>query len=203
MALSPSFAGLILAAGYSSRMGHDKALLAWNGETFLSGAIRALRPFTELVIVVGGENARLLEPVVDCHAAFLVINPHPEQGQFSSLQIGLAAVLNRGRDAAMVTLVDRPAPAASTIEQLKNAFLAADEHTWAVVPEHGGKHGHPIVIGREMMEAFLRAPAASNARDVEHAHQDRIRYVPVADPLVALNVNTPEEFQQLQTGPNP
>jgi molybdenum cofactor cytidylyltransferase len=200
MHLSPSFAGVILAAGSSTRMGQDKALLPWNGGTFLSSAICGLQRFTELVIVVAGENAANLEPIVNAHAAFLVRNPHPEQGQFSSLQIGLESVLNRGRDAAMVTLVDRPGPGHATIELLKNEFLNSDRQTWAVIPEYGGKHGHPIVIGREMIEAFLRAPASSNARDVEHAHQERIRYVTVADPLVVANVNTPEEFQQLQTG---
>jgi molybdenum cofactor cytidylyltransferase len=200
MHLAPSFAGVILAAGSSTRMGYDKALLPWSGGSFLSSAIRALQLFTELVIVVAGENAANLEPIVNAHAAFLVRNPHPEQGQFSSLQIGLEAVLNRGRDAALVTLVDRPAPSLATVQQLKSEFLSSDRQTWAVVPEYAGKHGHPIVIGREMIEAFLRSPASSNARDVEHAHQDRIRYVAVNEPLVTVNVNTPEEFQQLQAG---
>jgi CTP:molybdopterin cytidylyltransferase MocA len=197
MALSPSFAGVILAAGTSTRMGQDKALLPWQGETFLSSAIRALQPVTELVIVVAGENEANLAPIVNAQAAFLVRNRFPDQGQFSSLQKGLEEVLNRGRDAAIVTLVDRPAAGLYTIELLKNEFLTADENIWAVVPEFGGKHGHPIVIGREMMEAFLRAPTGSNARDVEHAHQDHIRYMTVGDPLVTLNVDTPEDLEKL------
>lgn len=200
MPLSPSFAGVILAAGASSRMGRDKALLPWHGGTFLSAAIEGLQSATELVIVVAGENEANLEPVVNAQAAFLLRNPNPEQGQFSSLQRGLREVLNRGRDAAIVTLVDRPAPNPQTIEQIKDAFLAAAETIWAVIPEYAGRHGHPIVVGREMMEAFLRAPAASSARDVEHAHQPHILYLQVADPAVAANVDTPEDFENLKTG---
>ena len=200
MPLSPSFAGVILAAGTSSRMGRDKALLPWRAGTFLSSAIRALQPATELVLVVAGANAPQLEAIADAHAAFLVINPEPERGQFSSLQTGLQEVLNRGRDAAIVTPVDRPAAERETVQQIKAAFLSSDENIWAVVPEYGGKHGHPIVIGREMIEAFLRAPSGSNARDVEHAHQSHIRYLPVSDPLVAANVDTPEDFERIRTG---
>lgn len=200
MALSPSFAGVILAAGASTRMGQDKALLSWQGETFLASAIRALQPVTELVIVVVGENEANLAPIVNAHAAFLVRNRFPEQGQFSSLQRGLEEVLNRGRDAAILTLVDRPAPGVQTIQQLKDEFLNADENIWAVVPEVNGKHGHPIVIGREMIDAFLRAPVTSNARDVEHVRQNHIRYVQVTDPLVTLNVDTPEDFKRLYSG---
>lgn len=200
MALSPSFAGVILSAGASSRMGRDKALLPWQGGTFLSAAIQALQRETEFVIVVAGKNAPSLEPVVYSNAAFLVVNPHPELGQMSSLQRGLEEVLNRGRDAALVTLVDRPAPGDETIRQLKSAFLQADDAIWAAVPEYNGRHGHPFLVGREMIEAFLRAPATSTARDVQHAHQQHILYVAVDDPLIAVNVNTEEDYEKLRLG---
>jgi CTP:molybdopterin cytidylyltransferase MocA len=117
----------------------------------------------------------------------MAINPNPPLGQFSSLQVGLQDVLNRGRDAAIVTLVDRPPAEVETIQQLREAFLGGDDQVWAVVPDYQGKHGHPFVMGREMIEAFLRAPIGSSARDVEHANQAHIRYFPVNDPLVAAN----------------
>lgn len=201
MARSPSFAGVILAAGASSRMGREKALLPWKGGSFLSTAIQGLQRVTDLVLViVGPHNQAELAPVIYANAAFLVLNPHPEDGQFSSLQRGLEEVLNRGRDAAILTLVDRPAPQPETIAQLKNAFTNSADQVWAVVPEHSGRHGHPIVIGREMIEAFLRASDSSTARDVEHAHQGNIFYMAVDDPVVAVNVNTTEDFEKLRPG---
>ncbi len=195
MVRSPSFCGVILAAGESSRMGRDKALLPWRGQTFLGAAINSLQPWTELVIVVAGKNAPALSERVDAAGAFLVVNPHPERGQFSSLQIGLQEVLNRGRDAAMVTLVDRPPVALETLRGLRDAFLTST--AWAVVPEYAGRHGHPIVIGREMIEIFLKAAASATARDIEHEHKDHIQYLPVDDPAVVMNVDTPEEYQGL------
>jgi CTP:molybdopterin cytidylyltransferase MocA len=181
-------------------MGRDKALLPWRDSTFLSAAIRALQPATELVIVVAGANAPNLEVIADTDAAFLVVNPNPQQGQFSSLQVGLREVLNRGRDAAIITLVDRPPAEVETIQQIRGSFVSSDENIWAVVPEFGGKHGHPFVIGREMIEAFLRAPVHSSAREVEHANQAHIRYFSVSDPLVVTNVDTPEDFEKLRAG---
>src|SRR6476659_4936271 len=147
MPLSPSFAGVILAAGASSRMGRDKALLPWRDGTFLSAAIRALQPATELVIVVAGANASSLEPIADSQAAFLTVNPNPQQGQFSSLLVGLQDVLNRGRDGGIVTLVGRPPAGVEGIEQIESAFRSSDDNICAVVPEFGGRHVHPFAIG--------------------------------------------------------
>jgi molybdenum cofactor cytidylyltransferase len=200
MSLSPSYAGVILAAGTSSRMGSDKALLPWRNGTFLSSAINALQAASDLVIVVAGHNQQAVAPTVYSNGAFLVTNRNPDDGQFSSLRVGLNEVLCRGRDAGIITLVDRPAPKVETIETLKQAFMAAPDHIWAVVPEFNSRHGHPFIAGREMIEAFLRAPSTSNAREVEHAHQEHILYLPVTDPLVAANVNTLQEFQQLLSG---
>ena len=203
MARSPSFCGVILAAGESSRMGRDKALLPWppgpaGRSTFLSTTIELLQAPSDLVIVVAGKNAGSLQPIVDAAAGYLVVNRHPELGQFSSLQVGLREVLNHGRDAAIVALVDRPPAQPATLALLCEAFSHAYESgKWAVVPEHGGRHGHPILIGREMIEAFLRAPATSTAREVEHSLEQRILYVPVDDPNVVANVDTPEDYAGL------
>jgi molybdenum cofactor cytidylyltransferase len=203
--ISPSFAGVILAAGSSSRMGRDKALLPYPtaNQTFLGAAIESFRPHVELIIVVAGTNADQLKTEVFSRGAFLALNDHPERGQFSSLQCGLQEVLNHGRDAALVTHVDRPPAKAETVRALLAEFRRVSrEHKWAVVPEFEGTHGHPIVVGREMMETFLRAPVETTARAVEHEHQHRIAYLAVEDAAVIRNVNTPEEYQQLFSSPH-
>jgi len=205
MSRAPSFAGVILAAGESSRMGRDKALLPWppveanrpSKDSFLSAAIRSLADATDFVVVVAGENEGTLAPIVYAIGASLARNPDPSRGQFSSLQVGLREVLNRGRDAAMITLVDRPPANRATVEKLRAAFTQAEDSVWAVVPEYSGKHGHPYVAGREMIEQFLREPATGNARDVEHRFQSHLQYVAVEDPFVAMNINTPEEYAAL------
>jgi molybdenum cofactor cytidylyltransferase len=187
-------------------MGSDKALLPWppvtgglatSGETFLSAAIRSLTSATDQVVVVVGNNQTQLAPVVYAAGGSLVRNPAPEGGQFSSLRVGLQAVLDLGRDAAMITLVDRPPVGTAVLGQLRVAFEAAPSEIWAVVPEYNGRHGHPFLAGREMIEVFLKAPATATARNVEHQNQQHLQYVPVDDPRAVMNLNTPEEYAAL------
>src|SRR5215468_8627576 len=195
MPRSSSLAGVILAAGASSRMGQDKALLQYGGRSFLTGAIQVLQNVCDFVIVVAGKNMDTLRPVVYQNSAYLVLNPDPERGQFSSLRLGLQGVLNRGRDAACVTLVDRPPAELKTVQKLMEHFLRGSPETiWAVVPQFERKHGHPVIFAREMIEAFLRAQPTDNAREIEHQHQGRIDYLDVDDPRVVLNINTPEDY---------
>ena len=209
MPLSPSICGVILAAGFSTRMGRDKALLPWPpvaegtpaANTFLGATIDLLQAYSDLVIVVAGKNAPHITPVVYEHGGFLTVNREPDRGQFSSLQTGLQAVLNQGRDAAFIALIDRPPALPRTVKALREAFLYADPIVWGVVPEvmreDKGVHGHPILIGREMITAFLSAPVTSNARDVEHQYQEHIHYVPVDDPRLGVNIDTPEDYARL------
>src|SRR5215469_989917 len=175
MSRALSLCAVILAAGESRRMGSDKALLPWPpvspgqvaSKTFLSAAIDSLALVSDSVIVVAGKNRESLAPIVYANGASLAVNHDPDRGQFSSLQTGLQQVLNRGRDAAVVTLVDRPSVSPATIDKLHAAFgSAVARWKWAVVPGYAGKHGHPIFLGREMIEKFLKAPSTGNAREI-------------------------------------
>jgi molybdenum cofactor cytidylyltransferase len=206
MSRSPSFAGVILAAGESSRMGTDKALLPWPPqtagqppakETFLSAAIRSLTLSTDFILIVAGKNESVLAPIAYANGASLVTNPDPSRGQFSSLQVGLHEVLNRGRDAAVITLVDRPPVSTATVLLLRDAYESAPQNIWAVVPEFSGQHGHPYLLGREFIEVFLQAPSTASARDIEHRCHDHIQYVAVTDPFATLNINTPDDYAAL------
>jgi molybdenum cofactor cytidylyltransferase len=209
MPLASSICGVILAAGFSTRMGRDKALLPWPpvadgtpaANTFLGATIDLLQAYSELVVVVAGKNAPHITPVAYAHGAFLAVNREPDRGQFSSLQVGLREVLNHGRDAAFIALIDRPPALPRSVKKLRETFHYSDPTIWAVVPEvtlgEQKVHGHPILIGREMIEAFLRAPVTGNAREVEHQYQQHVQYVPVDDPRLGVNIDTPEDYERL------
>ena len=213
MSLQNRFCGLILAAGKSSRMGTEKALLPWPSEaravgpspglTLLSAAIAMLKAQAGAVIVVAGRNAAALAPVVSACGALLVVNPDPDRGQFSSLQTGLREAVNQGCDGAIIMPVDCPPPAEATLARLRAGFeQAIATGKWAVAPENNGRHGHPLIAGPALIDAFLTAPVSSNAREVKRANAERIEYLAVAEPDIGVDLNTPEEYKAFSSGVN-
>ena len=210
---APNLCGLILAAGESSRMGSDKAMLPWppsppgvtpqSGQTLLSAAILAFEPFTRMVVVVAGNNFQPVGVAAGACGAYMVRNPSPERGQFSSLQVGLKEALSRGCYSAIITPVDCPPLSAASLGRLSDSFQRAlARGLWAVAPENDGKHGHPLLVGGELIAHFLDAPDTSNAREILHAHAQRIAYIPVPDSLEKAGLNTPEDYAALTEKPS-
>ena len=100
---------VLLAAGSASRMGHrPKALLRLGGVPLVRRQLIALSSAgVDKLVVVLGHHAEHIEPAVQGFPVTLVRNPDPDQGQTSSLRLGLAA-LGGKIDAVLVALADQP-----------------------------------------------------------------------------------------------
>jgi CTP:molybdopterin cytidylyltransferase MocA len=192
-------AGVILAAGASSRMGgHPKALLDLRGETFVARLARVLSTVCDPVIVVLGYHAELIKPVVP-PGAKVVINPAPERGQLSSLQTGLSRLPEQA-EGFMFVPVDCPAAEPETVALVAAAFNNRDSKTHFVVPQYRGKHGHPVCASREIAREMLALPATAQARDVVHAHVPDTLYLDVDDPGILTDIDNLDRYKDLAKG---
>ena len=191
-------AGIILAAGASTRMGASKALLDYRGETFLNRLIRVYGLVCDPVIVVLGYNAALLQEQARGRARFAV-NPAPERGQLSSLQTALSEVPAEA-DGFFFTPVDSPAVAEETLARLVRAFAARRPETLFVIPRFGDSRGHPVCCVRSLADEFL-APTTGAASEVVHRYVERTEYVDVDDPGILIDVDDPEAYRRLSSAP--
>ncbi len=189
-------AGIILAAGASSRMGTPKALLDYRGETFVGRLARVLGATCSPVIVVLGYHADAIRQQVPSTAK-IVINPDPGRGQLSSLQTGLAELPPEADGFAFIP-VDSPAVEADTVAKLARAFDQRDGSTLFVIPRQSGRRGHPVFATRSIAAELLALPPTAEAREVIHAHVDRTEYVDVDDSGIFTDIDDPEAYRRLQ-----
>ena len=188
-------AGIILAAGLSSRMGRDKATLPYRGSTFLNRLIELLAPRVAPLVVVLGHNAESIRPTIDAKFPVTVaVNPDFQQGMLSSLQTGIRA-LPAGTDAALFTLVDLPGVSADTIERLLAAFEPGTQ--LLTIPRCAGRRGHPVIARRAVLDEIAALPPGGSAKTVVHAHRPETAFVDVADDAIFRDVDMPEDYDAL------
>jgi molybdenum cofactor cytidylyltransferase len=183
-------AGIILAAGESSRMGSPKALLRYGGVTFLDGLCGILAKYCAPVIVVLGASADEIRRNTAAAAAF-VVNEDYRSGMTTSLQCGLRAV-PREAEGVLFTLVDHPSVSGGTIE----ALLAAPRPLLRV-PRYQGKRGHPIWFSRELIPEFLALPRDGAARDVVHGHREQTEFLDLDDAGIVADIDDPAGYAAL------
>ena len=148
--------GLILAAGQSSRMGRDKALLEYHGSTFLNHLISLFSPRVDPLIVVLGHHADAIRPTIQQRPTVkVVINQDYKKGMLTSLQAGIRT-LPSDVGAAMFTLVDHPAVEESTVDRLIEQLQAGRQAL--VIPCYRRQRGHPVIAAHPILEEI---PAAS------------------------------------------
>jgi molybdenum cofactor cytidylyltransferase len=195
-------AAIILAAGESRRMGYPKALLRYRGSTFLESILDACAAvgLEPLVVVLGPDGRKILQSA-DLRGAIEVTNLRPETGQMESIKHGVTAVINHPVDAVMVWPVDQPHVAVRTAERLVQEFRASGAPI--VIPTLGGRRGHPVLFARATFQELLSAPLDLGARAVVRAVPERVREVPVDDPAVLEDIDTPQAYEELlrRSGP--
>lgn len=197
--LSPVFAvyepiaGVILAAGKSSRFGQPKALLPWRGEPFIRHVIRAAhRAGLSPVVVVGGAHMPQIRLACADMEIQLIHNPDWEEGQSASLRAGLRALPSQF-GAAVFLLVDQPQVPVGLIDALVEAHVGSLPSI--VAPLVDGQRANPVLFDRRTFPELeaLRGEVGGRALFSKYP----ITWVPWHDPRILLDVDTPDDYQTL------
>jgi len=190
---------VILAAGVSSRMGRDKALLPIpGGGTFLS---RLASTFLaggcdEVVVVVGAAEDAIRRTVErDRILVHLRRNPDPSRGQLSSLHEALDWLMPRAPRALLVAPVDLPLITPATVGQVIEAWTRSGAPI--VRPSRRGRHGHPVLFDSRLFTELRAADVAAGARAVVRTHAAESRDVEIDDPGAFEDIDTPDDYRRV------
>lgn len=189
---APRLAGIVLAAGRSTRMGGPNKLLATlDGEPLVRHAVRAALEggLSEVVVVTGHQGERVASALAGLNVR-LVANPRYAEGLSTSLKAGLAA-LGEAADGALVLLGDMPRVGAGLVRRLAEAFdPASGRHI--VVPVAGGRRGNPVLWGRRFFGELMKVTGDQGGRTVLASSPEAVIEVPVEGDAVHLDLDTPE-----------
>ena len=187
---------VVLSAGESSRMGRPKALLPIDGQTFIERIVAALKQTrVGKIIVILGHNASELQPKISHLPVEILINTDYKLGQLSSLQLAVRHLqLDHDCDGMLVHLVDHPYLTPALVQEMIRRFYETEKRI--IVPKFHGKRGHPVIFSRELFAELLSAPVDQGAKAVVNAHRADTLEVETEEAGIALDIDTPELYQQ-------
>lgn len=195
----PSVAGVILAAGCGRRMGDrnglPKQLLPFKGLPLLSHVIHHAQAsrLAPICLVLGHRAAEVRAQVELCGVE-VVVNAHHEGGQAGSLIAGLKRVASRCT-AVMFLLGDQPLISAALIDRLIEAY--GQKAAAITLPTFEGRRGNPVIVAASLFPELRQLSGDTGARVLFEAHAAEIQPVPVEDPAILLDVDTPGDYEGL------
>jgi molybdenum cofactor cytidylyltransferase len=193
-----SIAPVILAAGDSTRMGHPKALLPLGSDLFINRILKTAREagLPDATVVLGNAASIIKPQIVDVQANIL-INPDPNRGQLSSIQIALNS-LGPDIDAALIWPVDMPYVTTALVRRLAELFIES-MNSGALIsyPIYGDKRGHPAVFHRSLFQEFMTEPLTKGPKELLLRHQHETTTLEVQESFAVKDIDTPEEYLEL------
>jgi molybdenum cofactor cytidylyltransferase len=180
-------AGVILAAGFSSRMKTYKMTLRINGKTIIEHCLEGMYDFCSDIIVVGGFGIENIRPVLsDYKKVELVYNPNYSDGMFSSVRTGLSLV-----DAERSFLIpgDYPAVRASVYKNL------TDAEGDIIIPTYKGERGHPVLMKSFLAREIIQSDRYTNLH--EFICDKGCKEIETQDKGILMDVDTPSDYAKV------
>lgn len=189
------FSSIQLAAGDSSRMkGQNKLMLKVDGETFVHKTLKEIRKaeLYQNIIVTGFEEERIRNELQDLSPLF-VHNPDFESGMHGSIKKGVNVFSG---DAFFICLSDMPYFDSEVLNLLKSKYSAGK----IFVPVFEGKRGHPVLFSSAFVPEIMQEPDGDYGLSyLLKRHSDKVVEVPVSSRNILVDVDSPEDFQKIET----
>jgi molybdenum cofactor cytidylyltransferase len=196
----PRVAGIIMAAGRSSRMGTNKLLMDDNGKPIVARvAEQALAAdLAELIVVTGHQEAEVRAALAGQNVRFIPC-PDYADGMSASLRCGLKA-LGADVDAALVLLGDMPRVGTGLLRRMIAAFNPTEGRA-IIVPSFQSKRGNPVLWDRRFFAEMTALAGDVGARHLIGEHAELVTEIESEDAGIFLDVDTPEAYRTLSQAP--
>ena len=188
------YAAVVLAAGFSQRMGKFKSLLPLGKATITDHLINTFLENHVDVYLVVGYRRNQLRASISTGKIRIVENLNYRQGMFSSIQTGICS-LEISYRAAFIAPVDIPLVDTSTLGRL---LQAAEEQPGKIIhPTYKKSRGHPPLIPAIMFRTIIETNRNSTLKTVLNMHKDLEIEVEVPDTNILFDIDEPSDYVEL------
>lgn len=191
-AVYEKIAGVVLAAGASSRYGQPKQLLDYHGEPFVRRVAKtALAAGLSPVVIVTGANAEAVEAAVRDLPVILARNEQWQDGQSASVKAGLSQCADSG--GAVFLLVDQPQVTVHVLQALASRHALGLPPV--IVPLVADRRGNPVLFDRAVFADFQALEGDVGGRAIFRNYP--VEYIPWHDESLLFDVDNEADYRKL------
>jgi len=195
-----SYSAIILAAGYSTRMGSFKPLMKINGKTPIQRCVELFENcgISDITVVTGHMNDDIVKELSDIRSNSndirIIFNDKYSEGMYSSIKAGVES-LPKETNAFFILPVDIPSVQVNTIKKMLRSY---EKIKGGIIhPTFGEEKGHPVLVSSTLAEEILNTNPEGGLKELFNKHKKQWHYVQVTDRGILLDMDTKEDFQVL------
>jgi len=184
--------GIVLAAGFSSRMKKFKMEMLLDGKTLIERSVESLDKVCSRIIVVAGYKIeRIREILKDYENVEVVFNKEFEKGMFSSFKIGISQIKT---EKFFLLPGDIPFVGQDVFKKLLS------QKGDIIIPVLKGRKGHPVLINSSLIDEILEEPEDSNLK--LFINKKGFTTVAVQDKAILFDIDTEEDYLNYSSSVN-
>lgn len=198
--MKKGIAGIVLAAGASSRMGQPKMLLPYKQKTIIHHVIEtALRSNVDhVIVVINPQVDGLVQEASLLDERNIIPNDQFQAGMSTSVKKGIHS-LPEQTEAAVILLGDQPEISEQAINKVIDTYYAKNKPSIVRAAFWNNEKGHPILFKHTMFPSLLQVEGDSGGKAVIQMYSDEIVYAEL-DQRNIPDVDTFEDYERLVKG---
>jgi molybdenum cofactor cytidylyltransferase len=183
---------IVMASGYSKRLGRDKIFFKYFGKTLLEITIERLKKTSISEIIVVYRDHKAAE-IANRYGVKAVYNHKAELGQSESIKAGILHA-DMNSDGYMFTVVDQPLMKSETVQRLIDIFEKNDKKI--VLPKSYKKRGNPVVFPKTYRSELLSLSGDTGGKIILEREKENLLYLKVKDEEL-FDIDTEEDIEFL------
>jgi molybdenum cofactor cytidylyltransferase len=183
---------IIMASGFSNRMGKNKLLLPYEGKSIIEHIMDKVTKCNFNNIILVTNNNEIID-LAKKRGIDFVLNSHPEKGQSESIKLG---IINSPEAAGYAFFTgDQPLMDIETIMFLMNRFNETKDSI--IVPQYMKKKGTPVIFPKKLINELLALEGDVGGRKIINKHLEEVKYIEIKREYMLWDIDTEDDYNKL------
>lgn len=183
---------IILASGYSKRMGRDKLLLKYRGKTLIQHTIDTILKYEFLEVILVGREEEIIQ-IGNKNGIKVIKNDNAVKGISESIKLGVMQAMKT--NGFMFFTADQPFLDIDIIKKLVYKFI--ENLDCIIVPQFEGRRGNPVIFPYNLKEDFLKLQGDVGGKTIINKYFNKVKFVEINDGTKLFDIDTNANYEYI------